>query len=83
MPVRSLAEQCPRVAAEDKIARGRCDIQRLDARDTIEVAHVERIVAAEQHAIRPDTANQKFERRLRMKDGVVDTIGRATRRAAP
>src|SRR5690349_20633594 len=45
------AEHALRIPAEDKIAVGGRDRKRLDTRHAVEVAHVERIVAAEQHVV--------------------------------
>jgi hypothetical protein len=45
--------------------------KRFDARGAIEIAHVERIVAAEQHVIRSDRIDEELKRARRMHDGVV------------
>src|SRR5215472_2549727 len=64
-------QQAARIAADDQLAVTRRNRQRLDARDAIEIAHVERIVAAEQHMIGADRGDQELERRCRMQDRIV------------
>ena len=59
------------VAAEDQISRRRIERRRANAGDAIEVAHVERIIAAEQHAVGADFFDQEFEDRRLVHDGVV------------
>src|SRR6266545_8339902 len=66
------AEHARRIAAEnqDTILRGDC--QSLDACHAVEIAHVEGVIAAEQHAFRADRADQEFERLLGMEDRIVE-----------
>ena len=51
-----------RIAAEDQVACRRIDRCSAHAGDAIQVAHVERIVAAEQHAVGAGFLIEEFER---------------------
>src|SRR4051812_5140784 len=46
------AQDAARIAAENHVAILGRNVQRLDARHAVEIAHVERIVAAEQDMLR-------------------------------
>src|SRR6267154_1624009 len=72
MPSGSRLEDAVRIAAEDQIAIGRGNRQSLDARNAIEIAHVERIVAAKQHVLDANRRDHEFERVLGMQNGVVE-----------
>src|SRR5712691_4694677 len=60
------------VAAEDQVAIGRGNRKLPDARDAIEIPHVEGIIAAEQDMRWADRRDQEFERLPGMKDRVVE-----------
>ena len=76
-----------RVAAEDQIARRRLDRRRAHAGDAIEVAHVERIIAAEQHAVGAGFSIRNSSADSGMHDGIVvepaDRRGRTVRAGSP
>src|SRR5579862_3162048 len=56
----SRVENAIRVAAQDQIALRRRDTEGLDPRDAIEIAHVERIVAAEQYVVGAGRGDEEF-----------------------
>src|SRR5882762_4384991 len=62
----------PNPAAENHVAILRRNVQRLDARHAVEIAHVERIVAAEQDMLRAGRRDQELERALVVKDRVIE-----------
>src|SRR5258707_14306844 len=72
MPSGFRFEDAVRIAAEDHVAIRCRDRKLLDARHAIEIAHVERIVAAKQHVLDADRGDHEFERVLGMEDGVVE-----------
>src|SRR6266849_5623246 len=45
------SEKARRITAEDLLAVLRRNVERLDARHAVEIAHVEGIIAAEQHVL--------------------------------
>src|SRR5690349_3420293 len=65
-------EHTTRIAADDEIAILSGKRQLLDAGDAVEIAHVERIIAAEQDMMRADRGDQECQRRPGMQDGVVE-----------
>src|SRR5712691_4789280 len=75
------AKHARRVAAEDQVAIVRGNRKLADARDAIEIPHVEGIIAAEQDVRRADRRDQEFERRPGMKNGVVEQAGDRVLRA--
>src|ERR1035438_8505066 len=67
---RRLAKHAFRIPAEDQVTRGGIDRCRAYASDAIQVSHVERIVAAQQHTIGTGFADKELKRRFRMQDRV-------------
>jgi hypothetical protein len=78
-----MPENSRRVAAEDQIALVGGDRQRLHPCDAVEIAHVERIVAAKEHLAGTDRGDEKFERRLGVEDGVVEEFAERSLRRLP
>src|SRR5689334_16664091 len=66
------SEHTLRISAEDEIAILSGKRQLLKTGDAVEIAHVERVIAAKQDMIGADRGDQECERRPGMQDGVVE-----------
>src|ERR1700733_6640080 len=76
MRARLFSKQRARIAAEDKIPCLDRDLEGFDASNAIEISHVEGIIAAEQHTIRTDATDEKFECWFRVEDSVVVQVAK-------
>src|SRR5450631_3008066 len=65
-----LTQYGPRISAEDQVTRHRFDRQSSHAGYAIQISHVERIVAAQQHAVMPGSADEKIKRRFRVRNRI-------------
>src|SRR5215831_5231754 len=75
------AEQRPRPPAEDGRLLGFRNRQAAHLRHALRHAHVEGIVAAEQHAVGAHVADEEFEHRFRVHDGIeIEALERIRRR---
>src|SRR5262245_22303748 len=76
-------EQSPRAPAQNRALVTRRNRKASDLQHTVRHSHIERIIAAEKHAVGTGIVDQELEHLLRVHDGVeikpVDRLGRRFR----